>query len=355
MKKIIILIALIFSVSVTNAQYNRWAVEVEVGTHQVNSPSIISESLNDGIHFGVAGRYNFNPKFGLGIVGGFDDLTATGLDGSNLNLNYYRVNVEAYVNIFKILDLYPKSFTMLVHGGPGISWINTDRDYSERIENISGGITGLFKVSNRVDLKIDFTSTGNIAQSSTVDGLIPQNSGISSTVHNLSIGAVVHFGKKKDNDERLQPHADWFEPIKDTLSITNNITNIYPKELITHTVEVKGDCDCNSFSNQYVFFDDDEDVIKNTELNALYKIFEVLRKNDNTSLVIRGWASPTKSTDDYNQKLSERRSTRVHDKLVAMGINENRISYESFGKDREKGKLAVHDVARRVELIIIKE
>jgi len=353
MKKVIILIALIFSVSVTNAQYNKWAVEAEVGTHQVNSPSITSESLDDGIHLGVAGRYNFNPKFGVGLVGGFDNLTAVSLEGDAFNLDYYRVNVEAYVNIFKMLDLNPKRFTMLVHGGPGLSWIDTDTGYNERVENISGGITGLFKVNNRVALKLDFTSTGNIAQSSTVDGLDPQNAGISSTVHNISLGTVIYLGKKKD--KKLDPHADWFVAPKDTLVSITNVTNVYPKEIITNIVQVEGNCDCDYISNEFVFFDHDKEDIKDTELNAIYKVYDQLRLNDNLTLIINGWASPTESSSEYNQRLSERRSNEVYAKYVSMGIDADRIRIESFGKDLNKSEELVYDVARRVELIIVKD
>ena len=352
MKKIIILIALIFSVAVTNAQYNKWAVEAEVGTHRLDLPIGSSEGLDNGAHFGLAGRYNFNPKVGLGLVAGFDNVSVE-FPNSTVNLDYLRVNAEVYINIFKILDLYPKNVTMLVHGGPGFSWITADNGYDDRVENISGGITGLYRLNNRVALKLDYTSTGNISERGTITNLPAQSSGVSSTTHNLSIGAVVYFGKKKENkDERLS-HADWYVAPNEVLVPINNVVNYYQEDYITN-VSVDGVCDCNSFSNQYIFFDDDEDVIKNTELNALYKIFEVLRKNDDTSLVIRGWASPTSSTDDYNHKLSDRRSIMVHDKLVDMGVNEDRITYKSFGKDRDKGKLAVHDVARRVELIIVK-
>jgi len=364
MKKIVILIILIFSVSVTNAQYNKWAVEAEVGTHQVNSPSIVSEGFGDGVHFGVAGRYNFNPKIGLGLVGGFDNLIASTINGERFDLEYYRLNVEAYVNIFKILDLNPKRFTMLLHGGPGLSWIESDI-VNDRVGNISGGITGLYKVSNRVALKLDFTSTGNISQNYTIDGEVAQNTGISSTIHNLSLGAVIYLGKKKDNKDELQPHADWYvkpEFVCDTTLIAPSVTNVtniyktYPTVKETNIEEVVKNIINNSDESQFVFFDNDKEDIKDTEYNAIYRAYHALDIDADKRLIIIGYASATNSTSDiYNQKLSERRTNALKTYLIDMGIEPSRITFDSKGKDTMRAKKNVFGVARRVELLIVKD
>ena len=370
MRNLYILVALLFTVSIASAQYghNKWAIEAEVGAHSLQDYA--SESLggiltNDGVHFGLAGRYNFNPKFGLGIVAGYDKLTLESqLQNNLINSDYYRLNLQAYVNIFKVLDLNPKRLTMLVHGGPGLSWINNDNGYSERIENLSGGVTALYKLSNRVALKLDFTSTGNINGSRTFDGLeVAQSAGISSTVHNLSVGVVYYLGRKAHKLKLGEPelevldHLDWVYEPREEIYITNEyITQNYPKEFITNTIQLESSCDCEYITNEYVFFDHDEDVIRDTELNAIYKIYEQLRLNDSIKLVIDGWASPTSSSDEYNLDLSKRRSQAVYDKLIAMGVSEDRILAKTFnGKDNDKNDSIAHDVARRVELILVME
>jgi outer membrane protein OmpA-like peptidoglycan-associated protein len=358
MKKIVILVALILMSTLSYGQYNKWAVEAEVGTFEMNLPTgLVSANAlgQDGYHLGVAGRYNFNPKFGVGLVGGFNNLSVERDNMPNLELNYYRADVEAYINIFKMLDLNPKWFTMLVHGGVGMSWIDAEDGLNENIENLSGGVTGLFKVSNRMALKLDFTTTGNIGQTKTIFGdYDSQNSGISSTVHDLSVGVVVYFGKKKENKDKLQPHADWYvAPVVEPTIINTYNKTVYPKTFVTNVIEKT--CDCEFVQNEYVFFDHDKFNIKDTELNAIYKVYEVLMLNKDFTLIIKGWASPTSSSDDYNLKLSENRSNEVYQKYIDMGIDGERIRFESFGKDHKYDEQTVHDVARRVELLLVRD
>lgn len=357
MKKIVILLALIMlSVSTYGqADYNKWAVEAELGVSSISDKSALSlEQIDNPIaHLGVLGRYNFNPKFGLGVVLGYNNMDITDFYQTQIiNFKYTRVDVEGFINIFKILDLYPKNFTMLLHGGPGVGFINTDNNYDETVFNVSGGITGLFRIKKRFAIKLDLTTTSNVEQSMYLDGTGPRgNTGVNSLVHDMSVGFVVYLGKKDKNDE-VKVHADWVKPVTPE-PIHPTIVNNYPITYITKVIQERYDCEY--VGNEYVFFDHDKYDIRGSELNAIYKTYERLRTDDSYDVIISGWASNTSSTFNYNLILSRKRCDELKYKLVNMGIPSSRIRIDAEGKDFNLNEEVVHDLGRRVELILVKD
>jgi outer membrane protein OmpA-like peptidoglycan-associated protein len=80
-----------------------------------------------------------------------------------------------------------------------------------------------------------------------------------------------------------------------------------------------------------------------------------LRQDSTLTLVIKGWASPTSSSADYNLQLSKTRAGVVKNKYVDMGLDASRITLDYKGKDYNYSVDNVYDVARRVELILIRK
>ena len=366
MKNILILFAILFATTATiNAQgYNQWALSGEFGNQMVSDKTAISGE--EFSHFGLGIRYNINEIIGVGLTGGYDftSLSEELFDdnfpqfGPEYDFEYGRVNLEGYLNAFKAVDLYSKNWTVLFHGGTGVSFIKTKGDRydetsfnnKESVLNLRGGATLLYKISRGLAAYADFSMTSNINQQNKFDGSDRiTNAGMSSNVSNVSVGLTVYLGKK-GKDGKVREHADWYvaEPI---IPVIKNITNQYPTETITKIIREDCTCDTEPIS-EYVFFDHDEDVIRATELNAIYKAFASLNKNPSYQLSILGFASPTSSSAEYNQELSERRTNTLKTKLVLMGIDESRIETGSFGKDLPCDDEKVHDVARRVELLI---
>ena len=366
MKKIILILALVMlSITTYGQDFNRWAISGEIGNQLVADKTAVS--VDNFIHFGIGARYNVNELVGFGVTAGFDStslfeeiFTDDGaFFGPEYNFDYARINAEAYVNAFKVVDLYSKRWTVLFHGGPGISRISTKGDrlddlesltsfrHNETLFNLRGGATLLYKISPKFVLYGDVSTTSNINQQYKFNGGgNVSNTGINANITNVSVGLTVYLGDKD------KEHADWYVPEPVTPTITNVTTvNEYPKTEITQIIEKP--CNCKTEpTSEYVFFDHDKHNIKETELNAIYKVYAELDNNPAFKLVIKGYASPTSSSDEYNQKLSERRSNTLYKKFVAMGIDGSRITFESFGKDKERSQEFVHDVARRVELLV---
>jgi len=76
-----------------------------------------------------------------------------------------------------------------------------------------------------------------------------------------------------------------------------------------------------------------------------------LNANPDKSVVIEGHAS-TNGNHAANQSLSEVRANAVKDQLVALGVDESRISVEAFGSDRPEVKPGASPKNRRVIIVL---
>ncbi len=349
MKHIILVLFVIFNVTVATAQYNKWLLDAEFGKNKILDESAVSTGNNN--HVGIGVRYNFNPYVGVGLSSGYDKSILEDINKLNVNLNYSRLNVESYINIFNLLNLQNKVFTAVVHGGPGIARINTDNNYSQNIFNLRYGLTGLIKISSKLCLKADFSSSDNFSQSNTIDGsFLIGNTGVNSMIRNVSVGLSYSFGKENSD------HADWYKqkPARQTVIVKADTTiiNKYNNEYVTKQFIV-ADSICSS--HEYLFFDNNSPEIRKESLNAIYKIFVTLILDPKASLEIKGWASATSDGDKENLLLSKARAMEVRKKYIDMGIDVERIRIIANGKDVDLKPDNVHDIARRVELHIVKQ
>ena len=349
MKKVLILAFIMLTSVLTYGQdeYNKWAIGGEFGIHSVSDASaIVTDNFN---HYGLDVRYNINTIVAVGLRGGLDNLHLNTVDGDYVNMNYSRINAETSISLFEILRLRHKYINFRLHGGPGISFIDTDNGYEGRVMNVTGGMTALLKLSRSMAFKVDYTSAVHLSQDRTLDGAYDiNNAGINSVVDNLSAGLVVYLGKKG------KEHADWYvEPTPEPIvPVVNNITQVIEVRETVKEVLVK-----EPF-REYVFFEHDKfdvtvesDLIKQPQ-NPLYKAKVYMMENQFDILVVTGFASDTESSNDYNFNLSKDRVDNVKQKLVDMGVPANRIEVNPKGKDFDYSNKNVHDIARRVDLTI---
>ena len=92
-----------------------------------------------------------------------------------------------------------------------------------------------------------------------------------------------------------------------------------------------------------VFFDFDKFDIKPEARTILQKQADWLKANPGVSITVEGHADQ-RGTREYNLALGERRATSVKNFLVALGINDGRVTIISFGKERPVA-LGSNDVA----------
>lgn len=82
-----------------------------------------------------------------------------------------------------------------------------------------------------------------------------------------------------------------------------------------------------------VFFDTDRSTIRNDGRATLDKQSAWLKQYPSTTVTVEGHADE-RGTREYNLALGNRRATAAKNYLVATGINPNRITTISYGKER---------------------
>jgi outer membrane protein OmpA-like peptidoglycan-associated protein len=84
-----------------------------------------------------------------------------------------------------------------------------------------------------------------------------------------------------------------------------------------------------------VFFDFDSSVFPDSSAGILKEIAGILKSDPSLRILLSGHTD-SKGTDQYNQKLSERRNASVQKQLVAAGVEADRIKTESHGESKPK-------------------
>ena len=82
-----------------------------------------------------------------------------------------------------------------------------------------------------------------------------------------------------------------------------------------------------------VFFDFDKYSLKAKARQTLERQATFLKNNAGVKVVLQGHADE-RGTREYNLALGERRASAAKNYLVALGINPNRITIISYGKER---------------------
>ena len=82
-----------------------------------------------------------------------------------------------------------------------------------------------------------------------------------------------------------------------------------------------------------VFFATNESVLTTASRETLRKQAAWLRKNSKVTIVLEGHADE-RGTREYNLALGEKRAQAVKNYLIGLGINPDRVSTISYGKER---------------------
>ena len=106
-----------------------------------------------------------------------------------------------------------------------------------------------------------------------------------------------------------------------------------------------------------VLFDNDKAIVKQEYFNEVQKLAEFMQKYSNTSAIIEGHTD-SNASDDYNQKLSERRANAIKQILISnFNISPDRLSAIGYGEQRPRAtnKTAEGRQLNRRTIAVIKE
>ncbi|MFU8770135.1 MAG: OmpA family protein [Desulfotignum sp.] len=98
------------------------------------------------------------------------------------------------------------------------------------------------------------------------------------------------------------------------------------------------------------FFDFDSSTLKPGAYPELRRISDVLNTYPQTIIEVGGHTD-TQGSEDYNQRLSERRAEAVKNELIRNGVMAERINAVGYGQTRPIS--SDHAMNRRVEILIV--
>lgn len=84
-----------------------------------------------------------------------------------------------------------------------------------------------------------------------------------------------------------------------------------------------------------IFYDFDKATLRDESKEALDEMAQMLRDNPNVTIEMTSHTD-RKGTDEYNDRLSDRRAKSVVDYLIAAGISPDRLSWKGFGEKQPK-------------------
>lgn len=419
MKKIVLPLALLtFAITSVNAQetentkptanYDRWSIELNGGVNKPTramTPGYYTSTISP-FHADLGVRYMFNPKFGLKLDFGYDELKDHD-DSAPFKSTYLRTSLQGVVNLGRVMNFeeWTNTFGLLAHGGFGVSQLSTDNGFDG--EDYMGhgilGLTGQLRVSNSIALTADLTGIVNGKQNNNFDGQSRTTTGaFDGVLLNASVGLTFYLGKH-------EKHADWYseqksleiealdkrvgdietmmndsdkDGVPDYLDVEpNTITGVavdtkgrtidrnnngVPDELESYlekTYGKKGETN-NMTNNQLVkdlinggyvttYFDFNKTQPTNVSTQGIDFILTYLRNNPSASVEIYGNADEIGATK-YNYNLANKRAENVKAVLVKAGIPASRLNVISKGEDTsvDKDSAAARKLVRRVTFMV---
>ncbi|MBS9766743.1 MAG: OmpA family protein [Flavobacteriaceae bacterium] len=392
MKKIIsaiLLVAVVFGVQAQKKQeYNRWSIDGKFG---MNRP-VRSVSMSTGYETasplspfvaGLGVRYMLNEKFGIRLGADYNSFK-NGNDSKKFNSKSLEVNVQGVANLGNILsfDTWTKSFGLLSHAGVGIGVLRGDGfDGNDRFGSVDLGLTPQLKVSDKVSVFLDLSLQMTVKQDYNFDTFgLNDNIGFQGFNYMATLGVNFYLGGK-------EKHADWFYGMSKEEELELRLNNLEAKvdglakdvvsnkkaikdntiaiaglkdksndfalktDLANTSSNVKTDVARELINGGYinVYFGFNKSQPNAYSLWAVDFVKEYIKKNPNTTVEVIGYADEI-GTDNYNQRLSDKRANVVKALIEKVGISASKVYAKGNGEDKsvDKNSENARQMARRV-------
>ena len=327
----------------TNSFWSNWFIQVgadwnafysneEHGQGLSRSPF---KSFRAAPGFSLAIGKWFTPGLGLrtklsGVWG------RTVIDENKHSNKYWTLNENVLFNLSNMLYGYnpTRVWNFVPFVGAGINRNCSSNNYAM---NLSAGILNTFRVSKHVGINLELG--WNYAEQD-FDGVSEGNHGrIWEGKDNklyAEVGLTFNLGKASWDKT---PDVDAIKALSqsqiDALNAQLNDANAENARLKSLLAEKK-DAPApvvKNYSNTplSVFFNINKATVASKKDLVNIKSLAEFAKENNTNLVVTGYADSATGSAAYNQKLSERRAETVANELVKMGVSRDQISTEGKG------------------------
>ncbi len=365
----------------TDTTFNHWSIDAGIGlTKPYHRFSKGYRSPTPGFFAGEIGvRYMFNELFGLKTGLGYDHFADDG-PSPDFSTNEYRIDFQGVIGLGRLLRFedWTRSINVLAHAGVGVGFLTFDNaSNNDYVGNALAGITGQVKLSPRISLNMDFTGIVNIRQGRSFNGGIPASYNNDGMVFNGTVGISYYLGKnkkaadwyaradryaaidarlaelesemKKANQDAARKNQSDVDELNQRIDKINNQMKPAP-------AKQEGDDFIARLINQgyvNIYFDFNSTKIEKNSASAINILRTYMKNNPGVSVNLIGYADE-KGTEQYNQKLSQKRAEVVADLLQKAGIDKSRLHTEGRGEDTsvDKNSPEARQLARRVSFMI---
>ena len=327
----------------TNSFWSNWFIQVGADWNAYYSNEEHGQGLSHSPFkgfravpgFSVAVGKWFTPGLGLrtkfqGVWGRqvYDDVKHT--------RHMWTLNENVLFNLSNMLYGYnpERVWNFVPFLGGGINRNCSDNNYAM---NLSFGILNTFRVSNKVG--VNFELGWNYAEED-FDGI---SAGKGSRIWEgkdnrlyAEVGLTFNLGKAT---WEKTPDVDAIKALSqsqiDALNAQLNDANSENARLKNLLAEKKNEAPASvkNYSNapMSVFFNINKATVASRKDLVNVKGLADYAKENNTNLVVTGYADSATGSAAYNQKLSERRAETVANELVKMGVSRDQITTEGKG------------------------
>ena len=331
----------------TNSFWSNWFIQVGADWNAFYS----NEEHGQGLARSPFKSFRATPGFSLAIGKWFTPglglrTKFSGVWGRNVidehkhDNNHWTLNENVLFNLSNMIYGYNETrvWNFVPFVGAGIS---RTCDYNRYAMNLSAGILNTFRLSKHVGLY--FELGWNWAEPD-FDGNVNGNPNSDSRVWDshdnklyAELGLQFNLGKSTWNKT---PDVDAIKALSqsqiDALNAQLNDANAENARLKSLLAAKKDEQNTNDVKAYYnapmsVFFNLNKyNIASRKDLVNVKNLAEYAKEN-NSNLVVTGYADSATGSAPYNQKLSERRAETVANELVKMGVSRDQITTEGKG------------------------
>ncbi|MFI3268403.1 MAG: OmpA family protein [Rikenellaceae bacterium] len=311
-----------------------WNLRVHAGAAHTVGETKFSELLSPAA--GLSAGYEFTSVFGLrlGLSGWQGKGKVVGVEDT-FKYNYVQANLEATFDIVNIFADFKSDrlFNPYIMVGAGVNnAFNNDEAVALStagyvLENVWDGNKATFvgragigvdiRISDRVAFNIE--TNGNMMS----DKFNSKKASKFDWQYNALAGLTITFGKSSKTIAKAAP-APVAKPAPAPAPKPEPKAEPKPEPKPAPAPKAEP-------KNVNIYFELDSDKITTAEAYKIDEIVKYLNADPKSTVELTGYADKQTGNAKYNQKISEKRSAKVSEALVAKGIPTHRIITDSKG------------------------
>ena len=331
----------------TNSFWSNWFIQANLAGSAFYSNQEMGYGLSkspfkgfrNNLGFSVAVGKWFTP--GIGLRTKFNGIWGRSVisdDKSENASKYWTLNEQVLFNLSNMICGYNETrvWNLIPYAGAGVG---RNMSYNRYATNLNVGILNTFRLSNKwmINLDVSWYMFEPDFDGFAVDG--PTATSWPKTrdnVVNVEVGLTYNLGKAKWNKtpdvEALKAlsqgqidalNAQLADAQSENSKLKNMLANQKPAE--TKTVKEVIAAPVSVFFNI-----GKSKIASRKDLQNVKDLVEVAKQN-NSKIVVTGYADSKTGSAAFNQKLSQKRTDTVADELVKMGVSRDNIESVSAG------------------------